>query len=76
SKVAQLNVVKTTDNPCPMLRILNPSQPVIKNTCCIDFVFHKDIVAYEGQIVKGRLKCPAILIMEYLMEFQKVVSFN
>ena len=58
-KVTQLNVVKTADNPRPMLRILNLSQPLIKNICCINFVFHKYTVAHEGQIVKSRLKCLA-----------------
>ena len=56
SKVTQLNVVKTADNPRPVLRILNLSQPLIKNICCINFVFHKYTVAHEGQIVKSRLK--------------------
>jgi hypothetical protein len=56
SKVTQLNVVKTADNPRPMLRILNLSQPLIENICCIDFVFHEYTVAHERQIVKSRLK--------------------
>ena len=57
SKVTKLNVVKTADNPRPVLRILNPGQPPIKNICCINFVFHEYTVAHEGQIVKGILKC-------------------
>lgn len=56
SKVTQLNVVKTADNPRPVLRILDLSQPLIENICCLDFVSHKYIVAHERQIVKSKVK--------------------
>jgi len=56
SKVTKLNVVKPADNPRPVLRILNSSQLLIKDICCINFVFHQYTVAHERQIVKSRLK--------------------
>ncbi len=49
SKVPQLNMIKTADDSCPMLRIPDSSQPLIENICCFDFVFHRKTVALKRQ---------------------------
>jgi len=53
SEIAPLNVVKTPDNPRPVLLILDAVKPFVKEICRFNVVFHANIVAYNRHTVKA-----------------------
>ena len=54
SKISQLNVVNAADDFCPVLDILNPGQPLVKDIRCSNLIFHIDTVAFKRQYVKQK----------------------
>lgn len=53
SEISQSDMVETVDDPGPVLDASDPSKPLVENICCLNLVFHVDIVAHRRHTVKG-----------------------
>ena len=53
SEIAQPDMVETVDDPGLVLDATDPGKPLVENICCLDLVFHDDIVAHRRHTVKG-----------------------
>ena len=53
SEISQSDMVETVDDPGPVLDAPDPGKPLVENICCLDLVFHGDIVAHRRHNVKG-----------------------
>lgn len=53
SEISQSDMVETVDDPGPVLDAPDPGKPLVENICCLDLVFHDDIVAHRRHNVKG-----------------------
>lgn len=53
SEISHSDMVETVDDPGPVLNAPDPGKPLVENICCLDLVFHDDIVAHRRHNVKG-----------------------